>query len=526
MSTPFSVTARAERRSAPAGSSTLWAAVRIDPTGSSLERERAPLAVALVIDVSGSMQGPPLAHTLASCEVVAALLDARDQLAIVTFSTTPGVRCGLTTMDDAGKKLVTDSLRGVTADGNTNLHGGMEVGAGVLAVAKPGLRRVMVLMSDGKPNVGFNTASALAGFTRSLGLAVSTLGFGIHHDDAVLEAIALAGSGRYAYVPDPMLARVDVARAALAHGGIVAAQLQLEIALADGVELVEILPTAQLRHTKAAVICAIGDVFIDEGRLLAVSFKLDLNAKLARGHLADLTVSGVAADGTAHKVTVSLDVDIHAGPHVVDRDAEREIVLVHAEGARTAAREQAIRGGAPAAALLLRKAMAQIDALPGFVRNDGSPLAELREQLEDEAANYESKASAQEVQHQVKSARSYQMGTVMPAGMMPRRAAPPPGAPAFLLGAGGPLAGQRYRVLADMVIGRSTSNEIPVPSGSLSRRHARIVHTNGNYVLQDLGSTNGSHVNGVQIQTKILRDGDLVKFGEQEMLFECADHKP
>ena len=514
MGTPFSVSARAEWRSAPSGASTMWAALRVDPSGPALERERAPLALALVLDVSGSMAGDPLRHALASCEVVAGLLDARDQLAVVTFSTHAGVRSGLITMDAAGRTQIGDALRGVTADGNTNLHGGLEVGAGVLAVARPGLRRVMVLMSDGKPNVGLVDATQLAAFTRSLGLAVSTLGFGPHHDDAVLDAIATAGSGRYAYVPDPMLARVDVARAALVHGGVVAAQLQLEIALGDGVELVELLPVTPLRHGKGGVTCAIGDVFVDEGRLVAIELRLDLAAKLVRGHLADIVVSGVAADGTPHQVRVPLDIDVHAGPHAVDRDAQRDVVLVQVDGARAGARDQAQRGGAPAAALLLRQAIARIDALEGFVRNDGSPLAELREQIEDEAANYEASANNQERVHQDKAARTYRMSVTAQAA-----ARPPPGPAAFLLAAGGPLGGQRIRVLADMTLGRGSSNDVCVPSGNLSRRHTRVVFTNGKYVLQDLGSTNGSKVNGVLVGTKILTDGDRIQLGDQELLF-------
>ena len=78
-------------------------------------------------------------------------------------------------------------------------------------------------------------------------IGVSSLGFGAHHDENVLAAIAAAGSGRYAYIPDPVLARVELARAALAHGGIVAEQLELELRPAAGVELVQLLPKAQLR---------------------------------------------------------------------------------------------------------------------------------------------------------------------------------------------------------------------------------------------------------------------------------------
>src|SRR3954463_10163492 len=126
MSAPFGVDARCERASISSGSTTLWASIRVDPKGKALEKERAPLAVALVIDVSGSMQGDPIAHVLRSCEIVAELLGPRDQLAIVTFADHPGVRCGLTGVDEPGRHAIRAALRDVVADGSTNMHGGIE----------------------------------------------------------------------------------------------------------------------------------------------------------------------------------------------------------------------------------------------------------------------------------------------------------------------------------------------------------------------------------------------------------------
>src|SRR5256885_13733152 len=92
MSAPFGVEARCERASISSGKSTLWATVRIDPKGKALEAERAPLAVVLVLDVSGSMAGDPIAHVLEASSIVATLLDARDKLAIVTFANAAGAR--------------------------------------------------------------------------------------------------------------------------------------------------------------------------------------------------------------------------------------------------------------------------------------------------------------------------------------------------------------------------------------------------------------------------------------------------
>ena len=514
MGTPFGVNAACEAKNVESGTSTLWASIKVEPRGTALEKERAPLAVALVIDTSGSMQGDPIHHVLRSCELLAQLLGEKDQLAIVTFATNAGVRCGLTTVSDAGRAQIARAIAGVRADGNTNMHGGIEVAAGVLMTAPAGLRRVMVVMSDGQPNVGLSSATDLANYVRGLGLAVSTLGFGLHHDENVLDAIATAGSGRYAYIPDPVTARVDLARAALAHGGIVADKLELRLAPADGVELVKLLPTTPLRHGKHGIATSIGDVFIDEGRSIALELKLDLRAG-AKGRLIYISVEGRSPDGTLHTVTSSLDVDIRTGPRVIDKDAQREIILVQADDARAQARAQGDRGALPAAAAILRQLAARIDAVEGFVRNDGSVLADLREQLEDEAANYESKSSNVERQHQRKASMMYKSASPTYARAAPIR----PPLPAQLAGIGGPIAGQNFVLFGENIIGRGANVEISVGSGSLSRHHARVVFVNNAYVLQDLGSTNGSKVNGARIHSQELAEGDLVELGDAVFRF-------
>ncbi len=569
MGTPFGIVAGCELKNVAPGTSKLWASIKIEPRGKALEAERSPLAVVLVIDVSGSMQGDPIAHVVKSCELVADLLTERDQLAIVTFSTHAGVRCGLTAVDATGRNQIRASLAGVRADGSTNMHGGLEVAAGVLLTAPPGLRRTIVMLSDGQPNVGLQSASDLAGYVKNLKLAVSTLGFGLHHDENVLDAIATAGSGRYAYIPDPVVARVDLARAALAHGGIVADQLELKIEPAEGVELVQVLPTSQLRHGKHGISTSIGDVFVDEPRSIALELQLDLKPG-ARGRLADLAVEGRAADGTTHRVTASLDVDIRVGPSVVDKDAQREIILVQADAARAQARAQADRGATPAAAAILRALAARIDALEGFSRTDGSVasptnvgraaprsvaavasptnvgraatrsvaevasptnvgraatrsvaevvIADLRETLQDEIEQYERKATDVERQHQRKQSMAYKSAT--PHMAMPVSIPAP--IDAQLQGIGGPVAGQVFALLTENAIGRVMGNQIVVPSGRLSKRHARVMFTNGEFVLVDLGSTNGTIVNGKPVHSHVLADGDLVEIGDAVFRFQSV----
>ncbi len=215
-----------------------------------------------------------------------------------------------------------------------------------------------------------------------------------------------------------------------------------------------------------------------------------------------------------------LVVDIHGGPHAIDRDAQRDILTVRADAARAEARAHADRGATPAAASLLRQMIQAIEASVGFVRDDGTPLAELREQLDDEVANYERNASHAERAHQYKAAASYTPTAT--AGQHDRKRKQAQKAPGALVGLSHEVQNTRWPLYADTTIGRSQDNEIPMQHSSLSRRHARVLYVDGEFALMDMGSTNGCAVNGVQLTggRKVLADGDIVKLGFVEFRFE------
>jgi diguanylate cyclase (GGDEF)-like protein len=75
--------------------------------------------------------------------------------------------------------------------------------------------------------------------------------------------------------------------------------------------------------------------------------------------------------------------------------------------------------------------------------------------------------------------------------------------------------GKRYELAGtkEVVIGRGGDCDIQVDRDSVSRRHAKVSRSGTGWVVQDLGSTNGSYVNDAQITQYGLRDGDLLKIG-------------
>ena len=71
-------------------------------------------------------------------------------------------------------------------------------------------------------------------------------------------------------------------------------------------------------------------------------------------------------------------------------------------------------------------------------------------------------------------------------------------------------------------IGRLTDSTIVLNDPNASRRHAELQLDGDSYALVDLGSTNGSRVNGVKVERQLLRDGDELTFGTVTMTFRLA----
>jgi predicted component of type VI protein secretion system len=80
----------------------------------------------------------------------------------------------------------------------------------------------------------------------------------------------------------------------------------------------------------------------------------------------------------------------------------------------------------------------------------------------------------------------------------------------------------------EIFIGRDLGNDLVVNDAEVSRRHARLVLQAGGFVLEDLGSTNGTTVNGQRLLGPyILRPGDVVTLGEHvDISFELVTFDP
>jgi hypothetical protein len=83
--------------------------------------------------------------------------------------------------------------------------------------------------------------------------------------------------------------------------------------------------------------------------------------------------------------------------------------------------------------------------------------------------------------------------------------------------------GDRFTLAEHAVtVGRRPESNIVLADPNVSRNHAEIRPSGEGFVLVDLGSTNGSKVNGVRVDQRVLEDGDEISFGNTHMRFEAS----
>jgi CRP/FNR family transcriptional regulator len=123
----------------------------------------------------------------------------------------------------------------------------------------------------------------------------------------------------------------------------------------------------------------------------------------------------------------------------------------------------------------------------------------------------------------IRGSLTYQMGMSVDTLLREER----PGLAELVIVSGpGSLPGRRYVVERELLIGRERSCQLRLPDELLSVRHCRVFRgaTGSRYWLEDLGSDNGTHVNGRSVRRAVLREDDLIRVGSIQLRFQL--HRP
>ncbi len=93
-----------------------------------------------------------------------------------------------------------------------------------------------------------------------------------------------------------------------------------------------------------------------------------------------------------------------------------------------------------------------------------------------------------------------------------------------VLGIAGPFQGMAFSLSERNVsIGRDPSNDLWVADHALSRQHCVLVSQDGQFAIRDLGSKNGTLVNGMPVGEQLLHDGDHISVGDSVFIFQLEE---
>lgn len=152
------------------------------------------VGVALVIDISGSMEGTPLAAARAAASAFVARLGPNDSAAVYAFSD----RFREVVPFTRDRQALEAGVQGLQSGGSTALYDAVEVSA-ASAGAFDGVRKAIVLLSDGENDttIGTGTAAGSIAAVRAAGVPVFAVGYGSGSDGGYLTALATETHGSY-----------------------------------------------------------------------------------------------------------------------------------------------------------------------------------------------------------------------------------------------------------------------------------------------------------------------------------------
>lgn len=93
----------------------------------------------------------------------------------------------------------------------------------------------------------------------------------------------------------------------------------------------------------------------------------------------------------------------------------------------------------------------------------------------------------------------------------------------------GPNPGKAFTLSkSEIVIGRDVNSDVIINTAEVSRRHVRLYLDGGVYIVEDLGSTNGTFINGKRLTNPVpLHSGDIIMLGEAATLvYEASQYDP
>ena len=196
---------------------------------------RPPLSLALVVDVSGSMQGEKIQYVRRGLGLLIDGMHDDDQLALITYSDRVEVVAKMSRVGD-NRVALRRAVDDLVADGSTDLHGGLLAGyREVLAGYDSARQNRVILLSDGNPTAGVTGTEAILADSRTFnsdGVGLTTIGLGADFNIGLMRGLAQQADGNFYFLEDT--GAIDEVFAEELSYFVVPVAFDLELSLVEG----------------------------------------------------------------------------------------------------------------------------------------------------------------------------------------------------------------------------------------------------------------------------------------------------
>lgn len=345
-----------------------WIGVWVDaPESGAVPQQRAPMAVSLVIDTSGSMAGEKIHNARIAASSLLETLGDGDIVSIYGFNNGVTEIAAPTVLSRTSRAMLMQGIQRISASGGTNMWDGLQVGITRMAQAPAthSVRRIF-LISDGHANIGPSDPVSLGNLAANgteSGAQITAIGVGYDYDQSTLGALAVRSSGRVHHLGQPhqMSSILEQELALLSRS--VAINAHIEVVPEPGVTILEgVTPGAVVENGRLRF--PLGAMYAGQKREILFRARLD-TAQLGSRPLATARLAyHTPVERTRREQSTRLTYEVTRTNGGDSDIAPRVAAMLADHEAARAQREAAVlmqQGQARRAAVVLREAQQRVE---------------------------------------------------------------------------------------------------------------------------------------------------------------------
>ena len=368
-----------------------------------IQASRPARGVQICLDISGSMEGAPLASAKESILKLIDRLDKKDTFGMVIFDDTAKVAVPTKPLIDHDIAQLKKAIRKIQTGGSTDISAGFTLAMREASRAKLEGGSTLLVISDGHANAGERDPQFFADVAAKSAtekITSASIGLGNGYDETILEAIAQGGGGAHRFAAD-----IDEAVGAIAaevddllDKVIVNTALRFRpTAMAKGQPKIELLQRLPYWMDGQDYVVQLGDLYAGENRRFIILVDVPGIADLGLCKIADVTIeyTDLAA---RNEVSVTMPVNVNVVPgdqaagRIEDPIVKAERMILQAQSEKAIATEEILQGNQKSATKRLKGTAANLRSHASEIRVTDERSAESLAIILEEAAEMDALA--------------------------------------------------------------------------------------------------------------------------------------